>query len=208
MPFLSSFIVLCIVIAYVNRKHRKMMEKSNREFWDREARANNVRRKPLDDLNYISIPFDSLPTDTMKEDSSIQEILHLLSDLSAQKIVNFTGYTNTELKLEYGTSNITCLSEYDQNYTLLARTLQKWAETLYLGGFETEAALVLEFAVSTWTDVSHSYYLLADIYDHQGESAKKAGLIETASTLRSSMKDIIVRTLQEAGPYSGWLHSA
>lgn len=208
MLFLSSFIVLCIIIAYVNRKHRKMTEKADREFWERESAANNVRKKPLDDLAYITIPFDSLPMDTMADDPTVQEITGLLSDLSALKIVNLTGLTNTDLKLEYGTANITCLTEYDQNYTLLARTLQQWAEVLYTGGFEAEAAAVLEFAVSTRTDVSHSYYLLADIYDRRGESEKKAHLLEIAGTLRSSMKNVIVRTLQGAGPYSGWLHSA
>ena len=35
-----------------------------------------------------------------------------------------------DLKLEYGTANINDLSQYDQNYTLLVRTLQKWAEAL------------------------------------------------------------------------------
>lgn len=206
--FLSSLIVFCGLIAYENRKHRKMEEKFEKDFWEREALANNTRKKSLDNLPYITIPFDTLPMDAMKEDAKVAECHTLLTDLSTQKIVNLTGYTNTDLKLSYGAANITCLSEYDQNYTLLARTLQEWAEALYLGGFEEEARCVLEFAVSTGTDVSHSYYLLADIYDHQGTPDRKNNLVEAAGTLRTSMKDIIVRTLQESGPYSGWLHSA
>lgn len=201
--FLSSLIVFCLLIAYENRKHGKMEEKWKKDFWNREAKANSTRKKPLTNLDYITIPFETLPMDTMKEVSAVADYHTLLHNLASQKIVNFTGYSNTDLKLEYGTANITCLSEYDQNYTLLARTLQDWAETLYAGGFEKEAKAVLEFAVSTHTDISRSYYLLADIYDAQGEPAKKAALTDAAGTLRSSMKNIIVRTLQESGPYSG-----
>lgn len=204
--FLSSLIVFCLVIALTNRRHKKMIEKYEKDFWERESRANSTRKKPLANLNYISIPDYLLPEHFMPQDAEVCELLETLRYLSGQKIVNLTGYTNTDLKLEYGAANITCLSEYDQNYTLLARTLQRFAEILYKNAHINEARAVLEFAVSTDTDVSHSYYLLADIYDAEGESGKKAALIEKAGALRSSMKSVIVRTLQESGPYSGWLH--
>ncbi len=206
--FLSSIIVLGALIAYESRKHRKMQDRWTEDFWTREARANNTRKKSLDYLHYITIPFEDLPMDTMRENSSVQESHTILHELSTQKIVNFTGYTNTDLKLKYGTANITELSQYDQNYTYMVRALQTWAEALYLGGFEEETRIVLEFAVSTGTDMSHSYYILADIYDSRGESAKKAALIEAAENLRSSMRKVIARTLKESGPYSGWLHSS
>ncbi len=205
--FLSSLIVFCLVIALTNRRHKKMIEKYEKEFWDREARANNTRKKSLANLSYISSPDSLLPERFMPEDEEVSALLETLRELSGQKIVNLTGYTNTDLKLEYGTANITCLSEYDQNYTLLARSLQRLAEILYTNARIAEARAVLEFAVSTGTDVSHSYYLLADIYDADGEYDKKAALIEKADALRSTMKNVIVRTLQESGPYSGWLHS-
>lgn len=201
--FLSSLIMFCIVLAYTNKKHRKLEEKYQKDFWDREQQANNTRKKSLNNLDYITIPFDTLPMDILQDDADIAEMHTLLQNLSSQKIVNLTGYTNTDLKLAYGTANITVLSEYDQNYTLLVRTLQDWAKRLYAEGFMTETKSILEFAVSTGTDVSHSYYLLADIYDALGESAKKEALIAAAASINSSMKNVIVRTLQESGPYSG-----
>lgn len=206
--FLSSLIVFCALIAYENKKHIRMEDKFKQDFWEREERANNVRKKSLDNLPYITLPFDKLPMDTLQEDETVSECHRQLRALSSLKIVNFTGYTNTDLKLEYGTANITFLSEYDQNYTLLVRTLQEWAEALYKQNFLSEAVTVLEFAVSTGTDVSHSYYLLADLYDTLGTSEKKASLIIAAGELRTSIKNTIVRTLQESGPYSGWLHSS
>lgn len=205
---LSSLIVFCALIAYENRKHRKMEEKFKRDFWEREERANHVRKKSLDRLPYITLPLETLPMDILREDAAVAECQRQLLALSTQKIVNLTGYTNTDLKLEYGTANITPLSEYDYNYTLLARTLQEWAELLYQGGFLKEAAAVLEFAVSTETDVSHSYYLLADIYDTLGCPEKKASLLTAADKIRAPIKNTIVRTLRRSGPYSGWLHSS
>lgn len=206
--FLSSFIVFCLLIAFLNKKHSKMEEKSKKEFWEREAKANHTRAKSLEQLSYITLPLDRLPLDAMKDDPKAAEYVSLLKTLSTQKIVNLTGLTNTELKLTYGTANITCLSEYDQNYTLLARTLQQWAELLYLNGCSQEAQTVLEFAVSTHTDVSHTYYLLADLYDEAGVPEKKEELLAVIEALHTPLKKSIVRTLQGSSPYSGWLHSA
>lgn len=204
--FLSSLIVFCGLIAYENRKHKKILKKSEKEFWETERKANNTRKKSLEHLNYITIPFEELPMDILIENAEIAECHRLLKELSTRKIVNLTGLTNTELKLEYGTANINCLSDYDQNYTLLVTTLQSWAEHLYTEGYITEAQTILEFSISTNTDVSHSYYLLADIYCANGESEKKAALIQSAEKINSSMNKVIVRTLQGSGPYSDWLH--
>lgn len=206
--FLSSLIVFCALIAYENKKHSKMEEKFKQDFWEREAKSNNVRKKSLDNLPYITIPFEKLPMEALRDDAAVSECHRQLTALSSQKIVNLTGYTNTDLKLEYGTANITRLSEYDANYTLLVRTLQEWAEALYKQNYMAETVTVLEFAISTGTDVSHSYYLLADLYDAAGNSEKKASLLSAAENLRSSIKNTIVRTLQGSGPYSGWLHSS
>lgn len=145
--------------------------------------------------------------DTAANEAISEECKEILHSLSTRKIVNLTGYTNTDLKLSYGTANITCLTEYDQNYTLLVSTLQKWAEALYRGGAKKECRQVLEYAVSIGTDVSHTYFLLADLYDEEGESDLKCSLIEKASGLSSLSSKVIVRTLQRSGPYSGWLRS-
>lgn len=186
------------------------MEKSMKDaFWKREEEANHTRRKSLDNLPYITIPLEELPLACHITDSEAisEECKEILRSLSTQKIVNLTGYTNTDLKLSYGTANITCLTEYDQNYTLLVSTLQKWAEALYRGGAKKECRKVLEYAVSIGTDVSHTYFLLADLYDEEGESDLKCSLIVKASGLSSLSSKVIVRTLQGSGPYSGWLRS-
>ena len=120
--------------------------------------------------------------------------------MTAQKIVNLTGFSNTDLKLEYGTANITVLTEYDQNYTILVRTLQKWADLLIAAGYDKEASVLMEFAVTTHTDISRTYYQLADYYVSQRESDKIRNLTDTASILHSSNSKIILNHLKELYP--------
>lgn len=198
--FLASLIIFVLVLSRVIARHRKTSQKKEEAFWARERQANSVRRKSLEGLNYIRLPLESLPTKLLTDNSQVKECLDILNALSKQPIVNLTGYSNTDLKLEYGTANITSLSEFDQNYTLLARTLQKWANALFEAGYQAEGASVLEFAVSTGTDISASYYCLADYYSSLGEHEKIRQLTASADALRSANGKIIVRKLQESYP--------
>lgn len=208
LALFASFIVFCVWLAYEIRKSRRLGEKMTQSFWELEVKANNTRRKSLDNLPYITIPPAFLSINFPEENHRVQEGLEVLHTLSTQKIVNFTGWTNTELKLEYGAPNINLLMEFDQNYTLLARTLQIIAKELFTAGQTDGAKSILEFAVSTKTDVSQSYFLLADIYEREACPEKIEELIATAGTLKSVMKKTIVRTLQESGPYSDLLRSS
>ncbi|MDE7270789.1 MAG: hypothetical protein K2N81_10005, partial [Acetatifactor sp.] len=123
--------------------------------------------------------------------------LRMIQELSQHPIVNLTGFSNTDLKLEYGTANITVLTEYDQNYTLLVSTLQQWADLLYRAD-QTEAARdILEFAVNTRTDVSRTYDLLSDIYIKNGQRDKIPELMNIAESLNSLNREVILRHLRE-----------
>ena len=136
----------------------------------------------------------------MTEDEAVQKCLDTLHSLETEKIVNFTGISNTELKLTYGAANLKLLMEYDQNYTSLVQTLETWSDTLYQAGFEADACTILEYAVSIHTDISASYYRLSQFYLQHGTPEKIEGLIQTASTLNSVMRDSIVRTLRKSCP--------
>ncbi len=195
---LASLIVFSLTLAYMLKRTKRKEEEAEQSFWERERQANSVRRKSLEHLNYITIPLETLPTSLLNDDPTVAECIELLQNLSARSIVNLTGYSNTDLKLEYGTANITALSEYDQNYTLLVRTLQKWADILLEKNYPQAAETVMEFAVQTNTDISRTYYKLAELYAAEGKQDKIDNLITTAQALRSANKKAIVRTLQES----------
>ena len=186
MPFFASFIVFLILISYEISKSRRQTAKMENSFWEKEY--------------YITIPFDTLPMDTLAEDETVSECHQVLRNLADSPIVNFTGISNTDLKLQYGAPNIDLLMRYDQNYTTLACTLQKWAEKLYHAGYVREARRILEFAVSSGTDVSGCYRLLSSIYAAEGNMEEIGRLKEQAENLKSGTKNIIVRILQEFDP--------
>lgn len=195
---LATLIILGSILGMLSKKHTKKTNEAEKEFWDKEFAANNVRKKSLDDLNYIDIPLNTLPLQTMSDDERVQEYIDTIKVLSTSKIVNFTGITNTDLKLAYGTANITTLSEYDENYTTLITTLQRWAKILYDNNFTDDACTLLEYAVSVGSDVSASYYLLADIYQSKGTPDKVFELMDAASSLDSKNGKTIARTLRES----------
>ena len=95
-------------------------------------------------------------------------------------------------------ANITALSEYDQNYTLLARTLQKWADALLEAGHDDEAVVLMDFAVSTHTDISRTYCHLADYWAARGRGDKIEEMMRIAEGLRSANKGAILRHLKQS----------
>lgn len=193
---ISSTLILCIAIYFSVRRSSKEQLAVEQEFWEKERKANFVRKKSLDDLDYITIPDDILHVKPGTMSPEISDCLSNLKSAAGEKIVNLTGISNTDLKLTYGTANITILTEYDFNYTKMVILLQKLAELLSDCGENELAIQVLEFAVSTGTDVSKSYYLLASLYDEAGTPEKKKFLIQQAQGMHSIMKDNIIRTLK------------
>lgn len=196
-PFFASFIVFCAWLGYEIHKHRNLEKKSIDAFWEKEQKANSTRRKSLDSLDYITIPSDILTIPLQTDDTIINECLETLTELSKEPIVNLTGISNTDLKLRYGAPNINLLTTYDQRYTTLARTLQNFGKALYDNGYAKDAKTVLEFAISTHTDVSSTYKLLTTIYKEQGTPEKILSLIPIAESLNSSLKNSIIKMLEE-----------
>ena len=196
-------IATCLMIIVFMAWHKiEVSLKMNREqkaeeaFWERERKANSIRRKPIDALDYVKIPKD-LPYDLCKDNIEIPEIINTIDRLREDKILNLTGYTNTDLKLEYGTSNITVLTKYDNNFTTLVTTMQKWADILWDNGYEKEAVKLMEFLVDSKADIGKTYRLLAKYYVTSFQTEKYEELIQKAENLNSMNKPYIVDSIKE-----------
>lgn len=193
----SALIFSAVVFLYL-LKGKKIESSAQDEFWARERAANNTRRKSLDDLDYIRLSMEEFPMTLLQDVPKVEDYKQIILSLSELPIVNFTGISNTELKLRYGAPNLDLLTSYDQNYTLLVRTLQQWAQALYDAGYIEEAQHMLEFSISTGTDVSATYRLLCQIYKEQDTPEKIGSLYPIAEMLNSAMQKTIVHILQEA----------
>lgn len=194
-PVLASVLIFIAILSYNIKKYDQVQKKEMDEFWAKEAKANFVRRKSLEDLPYILIP-DKLTEDADSANPLIKEPLDILIHLKSQRILNLTGISNTDLKLTYGTANITELTEYDQNYTMLARSLASIGEHYYKENNISRAKDYLEFAIETNTDVSSTYKILGQIYKEESNTEAINRLLDIARCLRSAMAPSIIRTLE------------
>ncbi len=193
LAIIFIFFAWCYIEIKIRTKKDDEIEEA---FWERERQANAVRRKPIDHLDYVKIPSD-LPRDLLPDDPEIPNLIATVDRLAGQKILNLTGWSNTDLKFEYGAANLTELSACDQNYTTLVTTLQKWADILRDNDHETEAIRIMEYLVSTHADIGRTYRLLGKYYLAKGDKDSFAGLKETARGLKSLNGPHIVESLEK-----------
>ena len=194
MPVLFGiFIIFCLWFAYESSKHSRATQKRYQEFLKREHDAAKTRKKDISNIPKISIP-NTLPFKN-NEDSYLNMIQSDILKLQQNDIINFTGYTNTDLKLMYGAGHINYLSECDNNFTKLSVALNKWATGLYKQNQINDAKKILEYAVSIDVDITNIYVLLANIYISENKPAKINHLIRKASKLNSSISKNIVNQL-------------
>lgn len=198
MVIIIAVILLTFFIWMRSSSHKAKQKilKEKEIFWDKERQANSTRKADVSGLNYIKIPVERLPFVETKEEELLS-LQNTVKNLSEQQILNLTGISNTDLKLDYGVANITFLSACDVNYTHLVHTLFKWGEYLYNHKQISDATKVLEFAVECKTDISKNYILLATIYKEIGAIEKVDGLILIVESLQTLMKDFILNSLKE-----------
>lgn len=192
--FFLLTILLVLWIHYQKSRTDRLSAKQSEAFWEKERLANTTRKKDISDLDYITVPVNSLPFPEI-EDEEISDIQKHIINLASGKIVNFTGISNTDLKLRYGAPNIDILMEYDKCYLELVRSLYRYGKLLYDRKLKNEAAAILEYALSIKTDVSANYTLLATIYKEKNEIDRINFVISAAEKISSMTKKALLTNL-------------
>lgn len=198
MPVL--FICFIVFILWFRVKSKQADNATNNpkeEFLRREYEANFTRKKDISGLNYIIVPKDALPfTETTdEEENRLQEEA---KKIISGKMLNLSGISNTDLKLEYGRANLDLLSLYDQNFSNFLRCLDQWGNYLYTTkGDKKCAKQVLEYSVSTGSDITRTYTTLAAIYLEENEPGKVQHLINKVEDSSFFMKDSIILKLKK-----------
>lgn len=197
-PIFGLFIIFVLWSSYERKKSDRISNKIKDDFWTLESNANNVRKQPLDNENYIIIDNNLLINNLWPnhpEDEQLTNLSEVLSSLLDKRILNLTGKTSTDIKLKYGVANLNEVSSYDDNFTLMVQTISNYGTRLMELGNSPAAISVLEFGIDSLTDISSNYKHLAQLYIDAGTPDKIDHLIETAQNLDSLMKDSIIRTL-------------
>lgn len=195
MRFLFPFILIILLLFRLKlKKGDRSMHDRDRMFWERESEANSVRKQDIEHLHYITIP-ENLPHIETNH-PEIQKLLHQLEVMRPMKILNLTGMSNTDIKMEYGPANLPFLSECDDRFTELARTIASLGHLLMEEGFISQAMYYLEFGISCNTDIISNYVDLATLYHQSGKDEKISALTSQAEALPSLSKDVILQKLQ------------
>ena len=193
-PFAVIVIIFLIILTYNLRKNSSLEKESYNRFWEKENSANLVRKKDISTLSYIKIPLERFPVGRYADDElSASEAV--LTGLSEQSVLNLNGITNTDLKLTYGVQNLTFLSECDENFSLLAKTLVDYGRRLIELGHNEDAQSVLEFGIECQSDIAANYTLLAGVYQTLDRTDLLTALIERAEALDSPRKASILAKL-------------
>lgn len=192
----GTFLIVISVLAFFRRRSSRHSEAAAEQFWEKEYESNHVRKKDISDLSYITIQLNSLPLGVC-ETERCKSLEAQLRALAEKKIVNLSGISNTDLKLTYGTANLTALSEYDQNFTQLSNLLYSYGKELEDNGFRQEAIQVLEYGVSVRSDASRLFLFLADLYAKEQKPDKIRTLIGQASALSPLLRDATVKQLED-----------
>lgn len=195
MPLLLPYIIILLsVLALLRNRTNRTSKKNQDSFWEKEQRANHTRKQDISGLDYIQIPLDTFPIGQFT-DEKLTSLEQTLTSLSNRKILNLSGISNTDLKLQYGAANLPVLSECDANFTLLARTITAYGERLAELGHWKEAVLILEFGIQCKTDLSKNYTLLGTLYRDHDDSAKIQQLVDIVQNMDLLLKDSILQQL-------------
>ena len=225
-PFLTLFLIFIIILTIRLRSTDGREEKLEEKFWERERKANFTRKKDIENLPYIAYSSAALPLHEEIEDLRVREYIDSLRSLDGKRILNCTGYSNTDLKLKYGAANITKLSEYDERFTTLVRDSARLAEKYLLyarlkgmenlsssdgqmtekaydvseeaaAELERDARTLLEYGVEVGSDVRLCYELLGEMYAGENNYGGIEKLKEKAGELKSLSSQPIIRALEE-----------
>ena len=193
---LTSVVLFGFVINHAIRRSNHIIAEQRRKFWEREHQANHTPPKSIDDLAWITIP-SSLPLCVPCSDQSALSQQATIISLSHKKIVNLNRYSNTDLKLAYGTSNIDTLSNADANYLVLIRTLDSLAHIYENEGHTKEWAEIIQFAIDCESERPEHFLKLANYYLENDNLDGLHNLIERADLLPMQRREVVMPRLSE-----------
>ena len=162
-----------------------MFLKGNSTYDSEYYSKSSVNFNPILQENYAMILFLKLISYEIKK----------IFALAEKQMLNLTGISNTDLKLQYGTANITILSEYDTNFTDFVALLPEYTQELLDAGQIETAQMLLEFAVECKADSRRIYRQLASIYLENQMPDKIQMLVEASEKLPELTQKAIQKDL-------------
>ncbi|MCR5431482.1 MAG: hypothetical protein K6E95_02880 [Lachnospiraceae bacterium] len=144
--FLGLFLIFLLWFTYERLKADRHSSYTNEDFWERERRASFTPTARIDDLPYAEMDESVIPVSLPDDSDELTAVLEELHSLKGKKLIDLSEMTNTDLKLKYGTSNFTALSQADSDFALLISDCEKASDLLSDVGRTDEAYSLLDYA--------------------------------------------------------------
>lgn len=193
--FLVTFIVFIIWFRVKMKQNNSTTSEENTAFWERERQANFVRKKDISQLERLSVDLSTLPF-TDNPDEREAELAAAVRKNAGTKMMNLSGYSNTDLKEQYGTGNLDELTQWDQNFMYFVRSLNQWGVYLCKIKDYSRSKLVMEYSVEIGSDISTVYTTLGEIYAREKNYAKIDELISLVENSSFPLKNSILKKLK------------
>ena len=145
MPTLFCLVILFLIWFTYERKKNSTDYSKSEAFWKREREASFVPRQNTDDIDFIELTDDVIPEKLDTDSEELRAAIKGLRRLRDTKICDLSEYSNTDLRLKYGTGNFNDLSAADNNYTKLVQLSGKLLQYLNEEGRLDDAERYLEF---------------------------------------------------------------
>lgn len=154
MPILVLALIFVVWLGYEIKKSSGDSAADSKQFWARESEALMTPRKSIDDVHFITIPEEVIPNSEFDipedcDDPTPYERIKTLSKelltMSQSKVADLSEYTNTDLRLKYGSPNFTLLSTADTNYSRLVQLMPILLSSLIETKRFDEAHKLLDF---------------------------------------------------------------
>ena len=194
--YLVCFLIFIGWLLYEQRKSRKVAEQESKDFWAREQEANQTRKKDISNLPLLHVSEEEIPVADTDNDSVLYYVGQV-KEIIKNPMMDFSDYTNTDLKLAYGVGNFKVLCEYDENFNHFLLALTNLARACTEAGLYSEAEQTFLLAFHYGSQKMTDYTSLADIYLHLEEPEKISALIRNVEDGPLPHKEALIQALEQ-----------
>ena len=189
------FLIFCAWLNYEKNKSHKKQKRNSQKFWDREEKANHTRNKDICHRPMFSPAKSRIPMPASTDENVTYYQNRVCASLE-QPMMDLSGYTNTDLKLAYGTGNFNTLSEYDRNFNDFLMNMTNLGKAYFSAGYFADAAAVYKLCIESGSCRHSDYKALAETYTAMGTPGKISELISEAETSELPRKASLIRQLR------------
>ena len=192
---IACTLVFCAWLAYEKNKHTRLQRAESKKFWQREEQANHTRNKDISQLEYFSVDSSTIPSNTYNSQQIELAKNQIFTDLE-KKMIDLSGYSNTDLKLAYGVGNFSLLSTYDANYNTFLLHLSQLATAYRDEEYWDDAENCYHLCLKLGSQKISDYTGLAKTYLATDRPEEVSALISEISNSTMKRKASILKYLR------------